>query len=84
MNGDAALDVVKQADKVISADVAERVVRFVGHAEENDELAKLEVDPALLSVVCRELNDKRKELKRPMIESSLLEGERGPDRAEFL
>ncbi len=76
MNGDAALDVVKQADKVISADVAERVVRFVGHAEENDELAKLEVDPALLSVVCRELNDKRKELKRPMIESSLLEGER--------
>lgn len=57
MSGEAALEVVKQAPQLIDAEVAERVVRFVAAKPDPDTpLADLEVEPALLSVVCRELN----------------------------
>jgi hypothetical protein len=75
MNGEAACNVVAQAQVLIKPDVAEKVVRFVAAEERLDKPQKdLVIEPALLSVVCRELNNKRKELKEPRISADLLEG----------
>jgi len=61
MNGKAAFEVVAQAPHLIDESVARQVVRFVAAAKDEDaDLAGLEVEPALLSVVCRELNWRRK------------------------
>jgi hypothetical protein len=59
MNGAAALLVVNQAPQLIDAAVAERVVRFVAAEQDQSPLEELKVEPALLSVVCRELNKKQ-------------------------
>ena len=54
MNGAAALEVVAHARQLIDTRVAEKVVRFVAAAEGAAlPLARLQVEPALLSVVCR-------------------------------
>ncbi len=80
MDGQAALSVVQQVEGLVSDEVAGEVIRFVAAAEERDAetpLAELEVEPALLSVVCRELNLER--LRRRddrQITSDLLEGSR--------
>jgi len=75
MNGEAALLAVDQAAHLIDERVAEQVVRFVAASKGPDvPLAGLEVEPALLSVVCRELNNRRRELKEPKITARLLEG----------
>ena len=83
MNGEAALLVVNQARYLIDAEVAEQVVRFVAADRRNLPLAELEVDPALLSVVCRELNNRRLQLAEPKISSVLLEGAREQVLADF-
>lgn len=80
MNGEDALRVVAGAgEHLIGRDVAERVVRFVaGEGEEHDPtgrpvpLRELEVEPALLSVVCRELNNRRRARKEDRITADLL------------
>jgi len=74
MNGGAALRVVAQAEHLIDLAVAEKVVRFVAADRSGVPLQDLEVEPALLSVVCRELNNKRQSLHEPKITESLLEG----------
>jgi Novel STAND NTPase 1 len=74
MNGEAAMLVVNQAQHLIDSDVAEQVVRFVAADKRRLPLAELEVEPALLSVVCRELNNRRRKLSEPKITASLLEG----------
>jgi hypothetical protein len=75
MNGEAALAVVSQAPSLITPEVAERVVRFVAAAERPDApLRELAIEPALLSVVCRELNNKRRERGESRITEHLLEG----------
>jgi hypothetical protein len=74
MNGTAALRVVAQAEHLIDLPVAEKVVRFVAAGGDRILLDNLEVEPALLSVVCRELNTKRQSLHEPRITESLLEG----------
>ena len=74
MNGSAALSVVAQAGHLIDSQVAEKVVRFVAAGRSGAPLDGLEVEPALLSVVCRELNNKRQNLNEPRITESLLEG----------
>jgi len=74
MNGEAAVLVVNQAQHLINPDVAEQVVRFVAADQRNVPLADLEVEPALLSVVCRELNNKRQDLGEPKITAGLLAG----------
>ncbi len=74
MNGEAAVLVVNQARHLIDPDVAEQVVRFVAADQRRLPLADLEVEPALLSVVCRELNNKRRALGAPKITASLLAG----------
>jgi len=71
MDGEAALRAVDQAPNLISSDVAKKVVRFVAAAEPISPLAELEVEPALLSVVCRELNRKRGKRR---ITADLIEG----------
>jgi hypothetical protein len=74
MNGNAALQVVAQAHNLIDPPIAEEVVRFVAAGPERAPLGKLVVEPALLSVVCRELNNKRRETHDSKITESLLEG----------
>jgi WD40 repeat protein len=77
MNGEQALSAVTRAGgHLIERDIAARVVRFVG-AESvggRTDLANLQVEPALLSVFCRELNLTRIERNEPQITAELLEG----------
>lgn len=78
MNGDNALRVVTQAGgHLVEPDVPQRIVRFVA-GRETDEvpLADLDVEPALLSVVCRELNNKRRAQRLPRITAGLVQGNR--------
>ena len=60
MNGSAALKVVTQVPDRVADDLAEDIVRYVA-ADKNGEtpLKDLKIEPALLSVVCRELNRRR-------------------------
>jgi len=83
MNGVAALQAVNQAKHIISPDVAERVVRFVAAADPNDELVNLEVEPALLSVVCGELNSQRLERREARITERALDGSQNQILSDF-
>lgn len=59
MNGEAAQRVVDQAKYLLEPGMGEKIVRFVAVGSPDEELKKLSVEPALLSVVCRELNNSR-------------------------
>jgi WD40 repeat protein len=83
MNGEAALLVVSQATNLIDADIAEQVVRFVAADKRQLPLADLEVEPALLSVVSRELNNRRRQRNEPKISASLLQGSQEQVLADF-
>lgn len=86
MNGANALQVVtRPGAHLVEPDVAERVVRFVAGRDEADDtpLAELEVEPALLSVVCRELNNKRRRQGAPRITADLLQGNREEILSDF-
>jgi hypothetical protein len=83
MNGEAALLVVNQAQHLIDPDVGEQVVRFVAADQRHLLLADLEIEPALLSVVCRELNNRRLNLGEPKISADLLQGNQEQVLADF-
>lgn len=86
MNGAAALQVVaRPGADLVEPEVAGRVVRFVAGRGEADEipLAELEVEPALLSVVCRELNNKRRRQGAQRITADLLQGNREEILSDF-
>ncbi|MEO5997041.1 MAG: hypothetical protein ABIN89_09880 [Chitinophagaceae bacterium] len=83
MNGIVALEVVAHAQALIEPQVAEKVVRFVAAERSNLPLKKLELEPALLSVVCRELNHKRQQRNEPRITGDLLEGSQKEIMSEF-
>ncbi len=75
MNAGEALRVV-QVEGLMDAEVAERVVAFVA-APDHDEAAHGTfgaIEPALLSVFCRELNLKRQAQGRSTITADLVEG----------
>jgi len=83
MNGRQARDaILASGGHLMAPGVAEQVIAFVaasrGRAEEEpvDEtkLAGLEIEPALLSIVCSELNNKRIRLGQAQITADLLEG----------
>ncbi|MEM7350046.1 MAG: ribosomal protein L7/L12 [Acidobacteriota bacterium] len=75
MDGEAALAVVRQGGEITTAEVAERIVRFVAKAQTPDTpLRELQIEPALLSVVCRELNNKRQQEHSTQITAGLLAG----------
>jgi hypothetical protein len=72
MTGDQALAAVLQPGKrLVTEDVAGAIVRFVAGGAE---LAHAEVEPSLLSLICRELNDTRIAQGRDEISLDLLAG----------
>lgn len=81
MNGAQALSaVVKPGGKLVSQEVAEAIVRFVAGGSE---LANAEIEPSLLSLVCRELNAARQAQGRREISADLLAGSRDTILSEF-
>ena len=81
MNGTQALSaVVKPGGKLVSQEVAESIVRFVAGGSE---LSNAEIEPSLLSLVCRELNTVRQHQARKEISADLLAGSRDTILSEF-
>jgi hypothetical protein len=78
MNGDQALEAaVRPGRGIVQPDVGRQIVRFVAGADRQGadvSDAKLSVDPALLSLVCRELNCERIERGQAEITADLLAG----------
>jgi hypothetical protein len=72
MNGEQALAAVLEPGKgLVSEEVAAAIVRFVAGGAE---VANAEVEPSLLSLICRELNDARLAQGRAEISQDLLAG----------
>jgi len=81
MTGAQALSaVVKPGGKLVSEEVAGSIVRFVAGGAE---LVNAEVEPALLSLICRELNNARIAQGRSEISADLLAGSRDTILSEF-
>ncbi|MEO8344564.1 MAG: hypothetical protein ABI607_02615 [Betaproteobacteria bacterium] len=81
MTGAQALSaVVKPGGKLVSEEVAGSIVRFIAGGAE---LANAEVEPALLSLICRELNNARIAQRRAEISADLLAGSRDNILTEF-
>jgi tetratricopeptide (TPR) repeat protein len=81
MTGVQALEAVtRPGGKLVSHEVAESIVRFVAGGAE---LRNAEVEPALLSLVCRELNNARIAKGRGEISADVLAGSRDTILAEF-
>ncbi|HYK03526.1 MAG TPA: WD40 repeat domain-containing protein [Thermoanaerobaculia bacterium] len=78
MSGAAALESTLTAGgHLLDEDVARRIVRFVAGAKESGDaqsVEELQVEPALLSLVCSELNATRLEKHEPKITASMLSG----------
>jgi hypothetical protein len=92
MDGRQARDVVlASGSHLVAPEVTEKVIAFVaasrgrsGEETVSDaELAGLEIEPALLSIVCRELNNKRIRVGQAQITADLLEGAQQEIVAEF-
>ncbi|MGB8029710.1 MAG: hypothetical protein WCF30_08585 [Terracidiphilus sp.] len=78
MRGDRAAAAIEQAGGgLLSATVAARIVRFVGGAARGAsvQLEEISVEPALLSLVCRELNEQRIARGQTEISADLIQGE---------
>ena len=74
MTGKQGLEAVMRPGKgLVSQEVAEAIVRFVAGGAE---IANAEVEPSLLSLICRELNDTRIAQGRDEISLELLAGSR--------
>jgi len=81
MTGAQALDaVMKPGGKLVSQEVAEAIVRFVAGGAE---LRNAEVEPSLLSLICRELNAARIAQGRSEISTDLLAGTHASILTEF-
>ncbi|HET6803637.1 MAG TPA: hypothetical protein VFI50_13385, partial [Casimicrobiaceae bacterium] len=81
MTGQQALAaVVKPGGRLVSEEVAESIVRFIAGGSE---LRNAEVEPSLLSLICRELNNARIAQGRSEISADLLAGSRDTILTEF-
>ena len=81
MTGEQALEAVtKPGGRLVSQEVAEAVVRFIAGGAE---LRNAEVEPSLLSLICRELNNARIAQGRSEISTDLLAGSHDTILAEF-
>ena len=81
MTGAQALSAVqKPGGKLVSEEVAASIVRFIAGGAE---LANAEVEPALLSLICRELNNARIAQGRSEISADLLAGSRDTILTDF-
>ena len=75
INAEEALRVV-QVEGLVDAPVAQRIVEFVAAPDADDAAhgSLGAIEPALLSVFCRELNLKRQAQGQPTITADLVEG----------
>ena len=81
MNGEQALAaVMKPGGKLVTQEVAESIVRFVAGGAE---LRNAEVEPSLLSLICRELNNARIAQGKNEISVDLIAGSNETILAEF-
>ncbi|MEY2853388.1 MAG: hypothetical protein RL030_520 [Pseudomonadota bacterium] len=81
MNGRQALQAVSlPGGNLVTPEVAEAIVRFVAGGAEID---NAEVEPSLLSLICRELNDTRLARGAPAISLDLLAGSHEEILANF-
>jgi len=81
MTGTQALAAVTgPGGKLVTQEVAEAIVRFVAGGAE---LAHAQVEPSLLSLICRELNDKRIAANRKEISLDLLAGSHASILTDF-
>src|SRR5512135_220061 len=81
MTGAQALDaVLKPGGSLVNEEVAEAIVRFIAGGSE---LRNAEVEPSLLSLICRELNNARIAQGRTEISAALLAGSRDTILSEF-
>ena len=81
MNGSQALAAVqKPGGKLVTQEIAEAIVRFVAGGSE---LPNAEVEPSLLSLICRELNNARIAKGKGEISADLLAGSHDTILAEF-
>lgn len=86
LSGTQALEIVtKPAPQLIADGVAEKIVEFVAGARGGsaERLAELDVEPPLLSVICRELNDRRRTLGQAQITADLVSGNRREILTDF-
>jgi WD40 repeat protein len=84
MNGEDALRSVREpAATIVSEATADKIVRFVAAgaksvgAASDEPLNALEIEPALLSLVCSELDRSRRDQNLPAITDGLLAGQAG-------
>lgn len=82
--------ILEPAGGLVGEEVAEEILRFVaGNGQEAGPEAApasvedLEIEPALLSLFCRELNERRLDQGLPALTSGLLHGARGQILTEF-
>ena len=81
MNGTQALAaVMKPGGKLVTQEIAEAIVRFVAGGSE---LRNAEVEPSLLSLICRELNNARIAQGKSEISADLLAGSHDTILSEF-
>ena len=81
MTGGQALEAVqKPGGSLVSQDVAEAIVRFVAGGAE---IPNAEVEPSLLSLICRELNNARIAAGHDEISAAVLAGSRDTILTEF-
>jgi hypothetical protein len=81
MTGEQALSAVtRPGGRLVSEEVAEAIVRFIAGGSE---LRNADVEPSLLSLVCRELNNARIAQGRSEISADLLAGSHDTILAEF-
>ncbi len=86
LSGTQALEIVtKPAPHLLAEGVAEKIVEFVAGARGGsaERLAELDVEPPLLSVICRELNDRRRALGQEKITADLVSGNRREILTDF-
>ena len=85
MTATEALRVVGVGGRLVDPQIAERIVEFVGAAGSDTAIdtGAAVVEPALLSVFCRELNNKRRDLGHEAITERLLEGSRASIITDF-
>jgi len=86
MTGTQALEaVVKPGGALVTEDVARAIVEFVAGAKGGsiERLAELDVEPPLLSVICRELNERRRKLGQAQITADLVSGNRREILTDF-
>jgi WD40 repeat protein len=86
MTGTQALDaVVKPGGSLVTADVSRAIVEFVSGARGGsiERLAEIDVEPPLLSVICRELNERRRTLGQAQITAEMVTGNRREILTDF-